>query len=69
MEKKGEDTEEVLELMGTEELWMSKKRSSLSKTGSFQVTAKTEAVLSCASEEVRLTYAVIMQEQGEMDTK
>lgn len=35
MEKKVEHAEEVLELMGTEELWMSKKRSSLSKTGSF----------------------------------
>lgn len=69
MEKKVEDAEEVLELMGTEELRMSKKRSSFSTTGSFYVSAKTEAVLSCASEEVRLTYAVVMQEQGEMDTK
>mgnify|MGYP001864375495 CR=1 FL=1 len=42
MEKKVEDAEEVLELMGTEELRMSKKRSSFSTTGSFYVSAKTE---------------------------
>lgn len=33
--KKAEDAEEVLELIGTEELWMTKKRSSLSKKGSY----------------------------------